>query len=1109
MFSSLMQATEANLPSNRPTVVLRLLGEFAFEYANQPIAPTTWQRSHARRLIQLLCSAPRCSESRDTVLSVLWPDSDEARARNRLHHTVHFIRKAWDELPPAVRPQITVSAERVTVSPAADTLIDVQVFVALAEADLPDTEQQLLSLEQALAMYVGPLADGWDGAAFIDARRAWLARLREKVLREALNTACELGQTERALHHARQLALLLESDGQVQCRYAALLADSGRPDAALLHCQTVRPLIAAEDTTSLASLDRTIQQIQQRANRSGERLNDSANHASGQRTVEPKSIDASTCPGIARAPAPAGLLIGYDAQLELCVRCLHDPYASVTSVLGPPGAGKSLLAATVALRMQAHLRHGVLWVDVSQICDPLGLLEALSDSLTRCFAVTACDLQAITQTLRGKEILIVLDGLAASGNDLGLSALTASLGRDTRWLVTADAACHLRGERFVRIEPQLLLQSPCAGAPSPAAQILQRHCVLAAYTQGPRALQTIEQIASVLDGLPLLLEIAGQALTSMSPNELHARLKRYPMALMREPQSSEEATALSHEPPSVRLVQRVLAWLAPASAQMRGMLYLLGHCRSALTREDIAVLMNRPGEAVINALIEQAVRHQWLLRSMSEPAANSSFGASSEFRVPRIVTAALGLLGDDRELTCSRTRIEYWLCLGHLVAHDEASASLFQSEKTGGDTAASRWFDAHVADIDDAVVACLDTGRLDAAGRLCKAHAEHWSVEQHGTRLKVWLEGLGDKMDALDAGTAATLLVARARLRVHFGDMHRACEDASLALAQADRERDGNVSQQALRLLQNYGLVRGHVEPVRAQSLLQRGVDAGESLLRVAQLAVRHGQLIEALPLCAQALDVFEYFGLAHGIVKAHRTRFRIAFALGNTDLALRCLTETERCAQRYGDKREVQRARLMRANVLLSQMQFSEAIAMASRLISHPDSSHDPALAVRGMGTVAWAYYGQGSFRLAQALCNDMRDQANQTRAPALRLNAQMLSALIEARSQRPASALRSACNVLDLIITSKPMGDVQGDLVNTAELASCLNRPELARPLLHALHNFSARPDHRLRDWVSARLDQLGGPEWAAELPPTFEDSASSQFDVLTTLTTVPSLP
>ena len=675
-------------------------------------------------------------------------------------------------------------------------------------------------------------------------------------------------------------------------------------------------------------------------------------------------------------------------------------------------------------------------------------------------------------------------------------------------------SCHLRGERLVRIEPQALLQASGAGAASPAAQILQRHCSTAAYTQGPRALQLIEQIVALLDGLPLLLEIAGQALLSMSPNELHARLKRDPLMLMRDPLAlKRDPHAPGHEAasgselPGAGLAQRVMAWLQPASAQMRDMLSLLGQCRSALTREDIEVLLDNPGSALVSTWIEQAVRHQWLLRRAAGPAATgasvalSAVSAVSEFRVPRIVTAALRLLGDNAGLACSRTRRENWLARGHLAVRIDPAAL---GVGTAADTAASHWFDAHVQDIDDAVVACLEAGRLDAAARICKAHAGHWSLEQHAARLKVWLEGLGDTMGTLGGGTAAALLVARARLRVHLGDMHLACGDASRALSRVDGEQDADVLQHALHLLQRYGLANGNRQPGRPSSWLQRGVDDGENLLRMTELAVRDGQLPHALLLCTQALDAFESLGLAPAIVRAHQCRAKIAYALGKTDLSLHCLSEAERAAERYGNGREAQRARLMRADVLLSRMHFTGAIDLASALMSRPGEQSDPALALRGLGTVAWAYYGLGAYRLAQALCNDMRGQMNQTRGVAARLNVQILSALIEARCQRPEEALQSACCALDLLMTKRPLSDLQGDLVNVAELAICLDRPDLARPMLRALHEFSARPEHQLRPWVDARMDLLAGKDWAATPQPPCAEPMPSQFDVLTTLTT-----
>jgi hypothetical protein len=120
--------------------------------------------------------------------------------------------------------------------------------------------------------------------------------------------------------------------------------------------------------------------------------------------------------------------------------------------------------------------------------------------------------------------------------------------------------------------------------------------------------------------------------------------------------------------------------------------------------------------------------------------------------------------------------------------------------------------------------------------------------------------------------------------------------------------------------------------------------------------------------------------------------------------------------------------------------------------------------------------------------LCNDLREQTAQLGGSALRLNTEILAALIEARCRRPAEALRSACSALDVLSQSQPLSDAQSDLVNVAELAMCLNRVDLARPLLRSLQAFSVRPDHRLRDWVGDRMRAI----IERDAPPLDDDSA-----------------
>ena len=1056
---------------------IRVLGEFAFDFDNQPVAASAWQRSHAKRLIQLLCCAPRFTITRPRLIAALWPGFDDERARNRLHHTIHCVRKAWEEIPVSARPQIVVSSERVEMLPAPGTVIDVQVFVQGVESDCTEASARLMCLEAALEGYRGELAPGWDDCAEIEARRVWLAQLRESAMREVIDTAIEVGRPAVALQHAHRLALLLESDCDAHCRYALLLADNGRPDAALLHCQHVRDLIETDNPQCLRQLATTVQSIQQSANR--------------QPTTDRPAPQAAPLPApvsrlVSRlcVPAPMRRLIGYDALLQMCGKCIDDPFSAVISLVGPPGSGKSLLASTVAHRLQSTLQHGALWIDCAEITEPQALLDALADALAPLCGTLGADESTLRQWLQNKEMLIVLDGLPRSAALVRQCMTLALAGRDTRWLVTAWTALRVMGERVIHIESSHLSKTHADGTPSHAAQIIHALSTSTWPIDDARSMRLFEQIGSALDGLPLSLEIASQCLSSMSPNELWSRLQRDPSTLMRSGQ--EDANA-----PAARLATAVGLWLEQASPTACRMLSLLSRCKSWLTRDDIGCLMGEPDTDAIDQLIEHCLRHHFLLRRtrINEPT------PTSEFRVPRIASAALRLRHDVADPTWCLQQIEAWLSCGHQAEHAEPEARA---------AAATHWFDHHIEDIDSVAIGWLEAGDLDRLASLCAAHAPHWALAAHAQRIGVWLTGLGDSMDGIDRSLVSQLLLQRARLQVHLGQLNLACDDASRALARIVGETDAALRQQAVQMIQRYGAARPGV-PSQAPSTSGRGVEAGESLLRVAQIAVRHGQLAQAMSVCAQSIEVFSYFGLSHGLVKAHHYRAKIAFALGDTELALRCLTEVQRIAVHSEHGHEAARAGFMHAEVLLSRMCFSQAIELTAKLMARPEYAADPALMARGMSVAAWAHYGQGAYALAHALCNDLRQRAAQVGGARLKVNVEILSALIDARSNRPAAALRSACAALELLMSSQPLSDTQSDLINVAELALHLQRHDLALAMVRSLQQFSRQPDHRLREWVAERLlsvvnaGQRGGLPESASSSSGHADAASSYAEVL----------
>ena len=354
---------------------ISLLGEFAFNFCGHPVAVSAWQRAHAKRLIQLLCSAPKLSESRTRVLEALWPGFDDDRARNRLHHTVHCIRKALNDIPLNFRPQIVVSSDSIDFIPSPNTIIDVQVFTQSLDNDCTLAEERLDALQQALNLFRGELALGWYDCSEIDARRTWLDKKRESALREAIDIAVELNRPTDALTFARRLATLLETDGLAHSHFALLLAQTGRPDAALLHCNEVLANLRSEFPQSAQELENTVLLIQKNANQSVFPI---------KSTLPLELTKLETAPNLVSrlcVPGPEHALLGYESLVQDCIDQIEDPYCIFVSVLAPPGAGKSLLAATVAYQHQSSMRHGSLWIDCTYIVKPEELLKILAREL--------------------------------------------------------------------------------------------------------------------------------------------------------------------------------------------------------------------------------------------------------------------------------------------------------------------------------------------------------------------------------------------------------------------------------------------------------------------------------------------------------------------------------------------------------------------------------------------------------------------------------------------------------------------------------------------------------------------------------------------------------
>jgi DNA-binding SARP family transcriptional activator len=1033
------------LVGDPPAVVIRVLGPFAIEAADAVHDEKLWNRVHARRLVQMVASNAKLQEPRTKVLQTLWPDFDDTHARNRLHHTVHLVRKGLEVIPAAVRPVLTVDALCVSLTLPPKAVVDAQQFMLALDAPANDDATRLGNIERALWWYHGELAADWADTSSMVSRRAWLARLHEDAMNEAVSLSLELERFEQALKFAQFRAQLLAFDVDAQCEYAALLAQLGRADVALEHCHAARLALAREGDAASPKFEAVERSIQRQVNQAS-----SSVEAGPPAPRKPQGLGRGILPS--RKP-----LLGYETVLSATLLRLRDPHTSMVSLVGPPGAGKSALALEIAHRCQPDFLHGVLWVDCRGVNDQTDtLMSRLESALSTDVRYTdeAGRLSRINRALQSKEVLVILDGLEfGSRLSVSLTALLA-INRDVRWLATAWSSFNVAYEKTVLMDAADLLQSRAESDSSVTPAVLLLSCA------GSQPLDLnnkcgrscVDNICKMTGGLPSLLLAASSALESALPSELNAKLLREPTALLRVCSADGDPR-----------VNDLVRWLSAATMPMQRLLSIASRCKSWLRRLDLALLLDSDGLSNVDALVDQCASMHWLQRRVN----HDHGGSWSEFKVPAFALAALtfceGAVSQDE----AQMHVERWLNCGALAA---TGAVVHQTYTD------SKWFDDRIEDYQATVDRWFAEGRRDEVAALCRVHMRSWVGARHKGEVLRWLTQLGERMDCIDNGVAAHLLLERARLREDSGNIHGAFDDANRALTRVTGSSNPTVRAEAARLTERYGKTTHDVD-ARSPVVRLRGVEAGESLMRVAKLTAKQGEPQRALKLCSEAAVVFNYFGLGRGVLKANQYRARIAYAMGDTELAMRCIAQCERTARSIGEWHEVAIADLMSANVLLADLKFGQAIDLSASVLARPEIANNPSLLTRGLLALGWSYYAAGAFSVIRVMSHGLLEQARLSAEPGARINARLLTMLADARSGHRQRAFEQIGPMLGLLEGHSALPDVQGELMNVTELVVHLDHAGLAKPMVQALDNFDGRPDHQLRPWTCTRLGDLRG--------------------------------
>ena len=426
--------------------------------------------------------------------------------------------------------------------------------------------------------------------------------------------------------------------------------------------------------------------------------------------------DAAASPRTRDLPEPATDLLGRDAEAVRVSELLHS--SRLVTLTGTGGVGKTRLGLAVAKAVRARFADGACFVELAPLLDPLAVLPAIADAIDAGPAVDGDPARAISERLRDRQLLLVLDNfehVLAAAPDVARVIQSAP---GLTVLATSRAPLRVRGEAELPVEP-LGLPGAEADPGEQAASVrllLERaRAVSPGWGDAEADRVAVEATCVRLAGVPLALELAAARARLLDPASLLDRLD-----------DAVEAGARDL-PERQRTMRATLDWsYGLLSSDEQALLRLLSVFVGGFRLDDL--------ESVAASLRGWSVEPLELLASLSEHSlvtADPGAGSARRFRLLEPVAQ----YARDRLVEAVEEKAAYAIHLAHYLGLAEQAAPHYQ------DGEQVEWLariDAEHANLTAAAERGLASGENTLVARMSWALWMYWWLRghhAHGRRL--------------------------------------------------------------------------------------------------------------------------------------------------------------------------------------------------------------------------------------------------------------------------------------------------------------------------------------------------------------------------------------
>jgi predicted ATPase/DNA-binding XRE family transcriptional regulator len=236
---------------------------------------------------------------------------------------------------------------------------------------------------------------------------------------------------------------------------------------------------------------------------------------------KPQAPQAPTSP----IPIPLTALVGREIELAALRQMLNDSQCRLITLVGPGGSGKTRLANEVALGQS----NSMAFVPLASIDSASLIVPSIADALGVTLYGGADAKVQLLNHLRDKEGLLVLDNLEHLLDGAGVVANILEAASQIKVLCTSREALNLHGEWLFEVGGLTFQKDDAEGVANYSADALFMQCsqrTKAGLSFSPEDLLAVSRISSLVEGMPLAIELAATWVRVLSVAEIAQEIEQ-------------------------------------------------------------------------------------------------------------------------------------------------------------------------------------------------------------------------------------------------------------------------------------------------------------------------------------------------------------------------------------------------------------------------------------------------------------------------------------------------------------------------------------------------------------------------------------------------------